>query len=160
MRLIVGTGNPTRRDDGAGLEVVHRLSDLPIPQTECRGEQQLDTTLLEDLAQVELLLVVDADPKGRRVVLEKVTETLGSSSTHGLSPGALRGMCQALYGRSPEIWVCRLPARDFGFGEGFTEETQQAVGEAVERIQSFLFSQPIQAPPLAGLRSAREDSHA
>ncbi len=160
MRLIIGTGNPTRRDDGAGLEVVRLLSDLSIPQTECRGEQQLDTTLLEDLAQVELLLVVDADPKGHRVVLEKVTETLGASSTHGLSPGALRGMCQALYGRSPEFWVCRLPARDFGFGEGFTEDTQRAVGEAVERIRSFLLDKPVPVPVLEGSISDREGTHA
>jgi hydrogenase maturation protease len=138
MVLVIGVGNPTRRDDGAGLRLASRLEEEGWPGVECRCLQQLDTTLLEEIRDLDVLVVADADPRCRRTALEEVREDLGASSSHGLSPGALKGMCRALTGRAPEVWVCRLPALDLGFGEGLSPATEAAVGEGLALLKGFL----------------------
>jgi len=138
MVLVIGVGNPTRRDDGAGIEVIRRLETLGFSGVELQSSTQLDPSLSIDLVRYERVLVVDADPNATEVALEKAPTETGIPSTHHFTPSALRDLTASIHGKAPEMWVCRIPASDFEFGESFSRATEAAVGEAVGKIRDYL----------------------
>ena len=138
MVLVFGVGNPTRRDDGAGPEVVRRLDALALPNVELRSATQLDPSLAVDLAGYEKVIVVDADPAATEAKIEPAPEETGIPSTHHFTPSALRSLAVTLHGRSPEVWVCRIPASDFEFGEILSPVTKTSVEKAVGKIHKFI----------------------
>jgi hydrogenase maturation protease len=138
MILVIGVGNPTRRDDGAGPEVVRRLDALALPHVELRSATQLDPSLAVDLANYEKVIVVDADPTATEVKIELAPDETGIPSTHHFTPSALRMLATTLHGRSPQVWVCRIPASDFEFGENFSPVTKPAIEDAVGKIKKYL----------------------
>jgi len=136
--LIIGVGNPTRRDDGAGPEVVRRLESLGLPDVELRSATQLDTTLAVDLVTFEKVLVVDADPNAIEMRIEPAPDETGLPSTHHFTHSALRDLARSIHGRAPEAWVCRIPAKDFEFGEVFSPATEAGIQGAVEAARRFV----------------------
>ncbi|RLE31149.1 hypothetical protein DRJ54_01095, partial [Candidatus Acetothermia bacterium] len=56
--LVVGFGHPLRRDDGVGLWVAQRLSDLP--GVEVIAAQALAPELVPKIATADLVVFVDA----------------------------------------------------------------------------------------------------
>jgi Ni,Fe-hydrogenase maturation factor len=83
------------------------------------------------------------------VVLESAPSETGIPSTHHFTPSALRDLAASIHGKAPEMWVCRIPASDFEFGESFSPATETAIGEAVGKITEYL-SQPGNADPQHG----------
>ncbi len=136
--LIIGVGNPTRRDDGAGPEVVRRLESLALHHVELRSATQLDTTLAVDLVAYDKVLVVDADPNAEEVRIELAPDETGLPSTHHFTPSALRELARSMHGKTPEVWVCRVPAKDFEFGEVFSPVTEDGIRGAVEAARRFV----------------------
>ncbi len=139
MILVLGYGNPTRGDDGAGWEVARRLEKREIPGVETRTAQQLNLELAEEWGSFERVLLVDADPQGDRVLVEKIDpKANASASTHHLSPEALLELSGILYGSTPRLYLCRVPARQFDFTERFSPVTLQALDEAVEAVLEWI----------------------
>jgi hydrogenase maturation protease len=138
MVLVIGVGNPTRRDDGAGIEIIRRLETLALSGVELQSSTQLDPSLSIDLVAYEKVLVVDADPNATTVVIEPAPAETGIPSTHHFTPSALRDLAASIHGKTPEMWVCRIPASDFEFGEAFSSATGLAIEEAVEKIALFI----------------------
>jgi hydrogenase maturation protease len=139
MVLVMGFGNPTRGDDAAGWEVARRLEAREIPGVETRTSQQLNVELIEEWGSYERILLIDADPQGRQVRIEKVDpKANASSSTHHLSPESLLQLSRILYDSSPQVFLCRVPAQSFEFTESFSPATRQALDEAVEAALQWI----------------------
>lgn len=138
--LILGFGNSTRGDDGAGWEVIRRLDALDLPGLETRVSQQLGLELLEEWGGYEKVLFVDAAPGGAEARLERVVESEAtpSASTHHLKPETLLHLSRQLYGRCPGLYLCRIPAEQFGFGDGFSPSTGRHIEQAVVLIREWL----------------------
>jgi hydrogenase maturation protease len=136
--LVIGVGNPTRRDDGAGPEVVRRLESLSLPNVELRSATQLDPSLSLDIIAYDKVLVVDADPNATEVVIEPAPKETGIPSTHHFTPAALRELTASIHGKAPEVWVCRIPASDFEFGETFSGVTGFSISDSLEKIQRWI----------------------
>jgi len=142
MILVLGFGNPTRRDDGAGWEVIRRLEERNIPGLETRASQQLGLEILEEWDSFERVILVDAAPGPGETTLERVVaqSLTPSASTHHLKPETLLQLSQQLYGRSPELYVCRIPGEDFDFGEGLSLTAKTNVQAALRHIEDWLIS--------------------
>jgi hydrogenase maturation protease len=144
MVLVMGFGNPTRGDDAAGWEVARRLGLREIPAVETRVSQQLNVELVEEWGAYEKVLFIDADPQADRVRVEKVApQANGSASTHHLSPEALLQISKSLQNVSPPLYLCRVPASDFGFSESFSPATRRALDEAVEAALDWIHQLPL-----------------
>jgi hydrogenase maturation protease len=144
MILVLGYGNPTRSDDAASWEVVRRLEAREIPGVELRSSQQLEVELVEEWGAYERVLFIDSDPRVDKVLVEKVApDGDAAASTHHLTPGALLKLSKILYVSTPQLYLCRVPARDFKFGETFSPETRQAMDEAVEAVLSWIHEKPL-----------------
>ena len=137
--LLLGIGNPTRGDDGVGWEIVRLIDLIGLPDLETRVSQQLGLELLEEWDRFERVLFVDADPSIEDFSLERI-ENIDSptSSTHHLRPEVMLRLSEDLYGGSPQLFLCRVPAHNFGFDESLSIYTRRQAIQATRAIKEWL----------------------
>ncbi len=154
--LIIGYGNPSRRDDGVGLVVVNglreRLGRSPLSEGEDGyGElgspldtlflRQLVPELSETLAQYDRVWFVDAhtgvipDPV-RRVVLQPGMDP--ALVSHHLKPEALLALAEQLYGHAPQAELISIRGFDFNFGDKLSAETTMGARRVVVELWSAI----------------------
>lgn len=154
--LIIGYGNPYRRDDGVGFHVINavatRLGRPPLPLDEdgldALGEDvdlvclpQLLPELAEKLGAYDQVIFVDAHTGAyaedlRCVAVEPLYTP--SAFTHHMTPETLLGLALAFTGEAPPAHLFSVRGHDFDFGVGLSAETEPLAAEAVERIMDML----------------------
>ncbi len=138
--LVIGYGNPLRRDDGAGPEAARRLAGMQPPGVVVVEAHQLLPEHAELLSRVRRAVFVDASAEEglEEVRLQPVEPAAGAGlDPHVSDPGRLLALAAELFGNAPEAWMLRLPAADFGIGEGLSPTAEAAVREAVARLADF-----------------------
>ncbi len=151
--LIIGYGNPSRRDDGVGLAVVNELrrrlgvcgldetadgfDDLGGP-LDTLFLQQLTPELAETLAQYDRVVFVDAHlaQTGDDLVRQA---SLGPNLdpalvSHHFKPGRLLALAQALYGHAPSAELISIRGFDFDFDTTLSPLTAQGVQVAADDL--------------------------
>ncbi len=155
--LIVGLGNPSRRDDGLGRYVVNEVR-------RCRGQRELspyedgldeeggvvDSVLLPQLAYevaelaagYDTLVVVDARVSGGPTVsVERVDPEVRPPSrmlSHDMHPSEIIALCRALFGRAPETFVVSLAGVDYDFGTGLSPEVEARLPSVVDAVLGLI----------------------
>lgn len=150
--LIIGYGNPSRRDDGVGLAVVNglrqRLGQTPLEEgDDGYGElggaidtlflQQLMPELAEALAQYDRVWFVDAHLGVYPELVRRAALTAHislASVSHHLGPETLLALAQQIYGRAPAGELISIRGLDFDFGEELSAETAEGVRQVVEDL--------------------------
>lgn len=140
MNLLIGLGNPTRQDDGAGWEVARCIAKSNPEGVEVRLLQQLAPELVEDWDEFDRVLLVDASAQAGEVSLEKVREVepTPGASTHHFKPETLLSLALTLYGKAPELFICSVPGEAFGFGDSLSPLSSRNVRDAVSRIRDWI----------------------
>ncbi|WP_433618735.1 hydrogenase maturation protease [Dactylosporangium sp. CA-139114] len=140
--VVIGVGNPFRRDDGAGPAVVDRLRRAGLPGValaESDGEPGALITLWE---QRRLAVVVDTvhthdAPAGhvhRRLLARRPGGPGGSTSSHAMDLGDAVALAREL-GRVPDrMLLLGIEAADTGYGIGLTPAVATAVDRVVEHV--------------------------
>ena len=150
--LIIGYGNPSRRDDGVGLAVINGLRQrLRRPLLDEGNDgfadlggtvdtlflQQLMPELAETLARYERVWFVDAhfgiypELVHRSPITPQFDPAMVS---HHLKPNALLALTVQLYGRAPSAELHSIRGFDFDFGEGLSPSTAAGVLQVVEEL--------------------------
>jgi hydrogenase maturation protease len=138
-RLVIGLGNPWRRDDGAGLAVARILKE--------RGGQALSvvevrddlTALIPLLQEAERVVVVDAASSGARpgTIHRLKADQLQYQprvSSHGVTLSEVLKLATTLGAKPSRVTIYCIEGRDFGQGEGLSKEVREAVGRLAARI--------------------------
>ena len=148
--VVVGVGEPFRRDDGCGPRVVRALRGRLDPSVRLVERVHEWTELLDLWDGAELAVVVDAMRSGgavgsvvrlegeelRRAALER------APSSHGLSVRDAYELGWAL-GRLPRRLVLYLiEATDMEPGAELSPEVERAVGQAAEAVVAELSAGP------------------
>lgn len=150
--LIIGYGNPSRRDDGVGLAVINRLRDL-LGRTSLDDTadgfdeldhgldtlflQQLTPELAETIAAYDQVVFVDAHAGGYEELIHRETLQPGiapSLVSHHMKPGTLLALAAQLYGRTPRAELISIRGFDFDFGSTFTSATAEGIETLVEEL--------------------------
>ncbi len=136
--LLIALGNAWRRDDGAAARAVQLLGALPGVET--RVQIQPTPELAADMAEAEVVVFIDADLGPGQACIEPLQPSPPSPGGigHSLQPGEVLLLARELFGFGGACYLCRIPGRDFGEGEGLTEETECQAGQAAELLRSFL----------------------
>lgn len=150
--LVIGYGNPYRRDDGVGFYVANALrvqqglrrldsdedglDDCGHP-LDAIALHQLLPEIAPMLADYELAVFVDAHtgviPDDVRVL--PVQEEYGFQAvTHHMSPGMMLAVARAARGRAPEAALVSVRGGDFDFGLGLTEACRARAETATRMI--------------------------
>ncbi len=150
--LVIGYGNPSRRDDGVALAVINGLRQrLGLPFLEENQDgfddlggnvdtlflQQLMPELAETLAGYERVVFVDAHvgvfPEMiRRVVVE------GNAGpaivSHHVKPAGLLEIARHLYSGAPRGELISIRGFDFDFGDELSPRTAEAAAQVTMEI--------------------------
>ncbi len=154
--LVIGFGNPFRRDDGVALEVINRFrredglpplgldedgTDLPGKTADTWMLHQLLPELAGALAGYRRVVFLDAHlgriPEEVRVVPVDEEYSL-QAMTHHLSPGMLLSLTRLAGGAAPQGWLISIRGEDFGYGEGLSPTCRANAAEAAHRLHALL----------------------
>ncbi|RUL85627.1 hydrogenase maturation protease [Tautonia sociabilis] len=149
--LVIGFGNPMRRDDGVGPSVAQAVSRWCIPGVEAIEAHQLLPELAEPLAKARLAVFVDAriagEGEGDRVEARPIAPADGRETIgHVSDPRRLLALSREVFSRSPEAWLITVPAVDLSIGEGLSPDARQGLREAMRWISRLLV--PIDRRPI------------
>ncbi|MGV9562509.1 hydrogenase maturation protease [Streptomyces sp. NPDC003480] len=140
--MVIGVGNPFRRDDGVGPAVVEALRDrVPdgIVLTVSDGEPGRMLDLWHGADTVVLVEAVRTQPArpGRLHTLsaaEAAAHGAGSASTHALGLGECLALAKALDRLPRELVVHAVEASDIALGTGLSEPVQSALPDLIDRV--------------------------
>jgi hydrogenase maturation protease len=147
--LIIGVGNPLRRDDGLGRTAARAIRQAApgIRVLELEGE---GASLLEAWAGADVVVVIDAvrgDGVPGRVhrfepPVDQLPRTFASTSTHAFGlPDAVE-LGQTLGQLPRRLIVYGIEGADFTAGEGLSSEVDAAVPALVSRVMAELEALP------------------
>jgi len=126
--LVIGVGNPLRRDDGVGIQVVRALAEKPLPD----GVEAIDAgtgglDLLFDLEEADRVVLVDAAEMGQApgevrvfdaAILDGKTE-VRFTSLHGFGVAEVVALGRAV-GVEPRMTIVGIQPADVSPGEGLS----------------------------------------
>ena len=142
--LVLGIGNPIRHDDGVAIEIVRRLREkIDSEGVDIKETCEAGLNLLDLMIDYERLLIVDSiqTEGGRAGDIYRFTQKELKSPSHlqfshntGI-PALLRLAEKMKLSLSEEITFYAIEIEKGNvFGEGLTENVEEAVPRAVELI--------------------------
>ena len=144
--LVLGYGNPGRRDDGLGPAAVEALERLALPGVETDSDYQLRVEDAERVATASLAVFVDAAAAGPAPYAfgPVAPRDAVSFTTHVTSPGEVLGIARRLFGAEVPGWLLAVRGYDFdGFGEGLSDPARENLADAVRFLASTLLERSI-----------------
>lgn len=139
--LVIGYGNDLRGDDAVGPQIAILVANCQLPNLRSLAVQQLTPELAELIAQVDLVIFVDACPAIETIQLQSLQPLpSGTLDAHLGDPRSLLALAKILYSHVPESWWLWVPAQDFAFGASLSVLAQQSIPQALLEIQQLIFS--------------------
>ena len=138
--LVAGVGNIFLGDDGFGVEVVHRMSDVDLPAHVTVADYGIrGMHLAHDLAGAgyDLTILVDAtqrgDPPGTVSVvdLDRSVVDVSLLDAHGMQPDAVLGLVHVLGGDVGRVLLVGCEPGDLDHGMDLSPPVAAAVDTAV-----------------------------
>lgn len=138
--LVVGVGNPTRRDDGIGVELIRRLESETIKGVDCDANFQLNVEDALTWSRYDVVVFIDAAREGPEPFsFAELRPSFGITlSTHKMSPEAVLALCHELYDRRPVVHVLAVRGYEWAVAEGLSPEAESNLAAALEFLKDFL----------------------
>lgn len=138
--VVLGYGNPGRRDDGLGPALASAVEALCIPDVAVEESYQLNIEDAATLAAYDGALFVDAsmdtaEPYEFRKAA--AAKTIAFTS-HSVSPDSVLAICEEHFEPAPEAWVLAIRGYDFELGEGLTPRAEKNLEQALEFVQGLI----------------------
>ena len=154
--LVIGYGNPYRRDDGVAFHLINALraslEQRPLALEEdgqddwgnpidTLMQHQLLPELAPALADYDQVIFVDAHvescPDPVRVV--PVEEQYRFHAvTHHVSPAMLLSLCRTATGQVPAAWLLSVLGNDFDFGPELSPPCAARLPEALGKLKELI----------------------
>jgi len=149
--VVIGVGNPYRRDDGVGPAAVERLRRRGLPGVilaECDGEP---TRMLDLWTGADLAVVIDALRTGaprpgaihRRSLRHPSMRGMGSASSHAVDLGDAVALAAALDRLPGTLLLYAIEAADTSLGVGLSPAVEAALDDLLDEIADELTSRPV-----------------
>jgi hydrogenase maturation protease len=150
--LVIGVGNPGRRDDGLGPALVERLAGFRPPErsvvpasdgsADAFWTYQLN---IEDAAVVreyDRVVFADAGVEGVEPAVLEPLEPAASIAftTHEMPPASVLALGEELYGNAAPAFLLIIRGEAWDLEEGLTAEAVRNLDRAERRLREFLGS--------------------
>ena len=143
--IIAGVGNPFRRDDGFGCEVIRLLrleNNHNFVLVDC-GTDGL--ALLDRISGYAQVVIIDAVRMRELSGVIKVFSTTEAKvkiksdvlSTHGLGLAEMLKLIEVLDIKA-NIKIIGIQPKDIGFGEGFSDEVKNQIPQVLNLIKQIV----------------------
>ena len=141
--VVIGIGNPYRRDDGVALEVLRGVEALRLPGVRCLESDGESTALCDAWTGAQLAVVIDAMRSGAAAGTLHVG-TMGadalavhtpSGGSHALSLADALALGEVLERLPARLLVVGVEVGEVGDGPGLSEAVAAAVAAAVRAVR-------------------------
>lgn len=138
--LVLGIGNPGRRDDGLGPAAAERLRKRRLRGVVCDANYQLNIEDALAVAGHDTVVFVDAARGLRKPFAFREVRPAATlpAMSHALGPAAVLALAAGLYGKRPEARLLAIRGRRFGVGEGLTAEAERDLALALAFLEEYL----------------------
>ena len=171
--LVIGYGNPLRRDDGAGPRVAEAVEALNLPGVRTLVCQLLSPEHADPIARARRVIFVDAElvpsytlpvAGSEAANVQLSTGNLqpirwrklapGETSqfmAHAADPRTMLALARDVFGHAPAAWWLTIPAFHLGFGTDYSPAAEagcQTAIDAIKRLVAGNFRED--TPPVVG----------
>lgn len=144
--VVIGIGNPYRRDDGLGPAVISLLRERQIPGVELSESDGELSTLIDLWDHASLAVVVDAirtvqhDPGRvhRLSAHHPAANRSAAASTHGVDLGDAVRLARVLDRMPERLLLFAVEAAEVGFGVGLTPAVSAAAAAVAAEIADMV----------------------
>ncbi|ADD43096.1 hydrogenase maturation protease [Stackebrandtia nassauensis] len=164
MIVVIGIGNPYRRDDGVGYEVIHRLETTGITARLATSDGE-PTDLIDLWDGAELAVVVDAVRSGtaRPGTIHELTTLppshgTGTASSHAIDIGDTFELARVLDRLPQRLVILAVEAADLSQGVGISADVAEAIPAVIDRVTTLAASR-LSACHVWRLRHGRSVRH-
>jgi hydrogenase maturation protease len=158
--LVYGYGNPGRRDDGLGPELISLLEEWirenNLGYVFTDSNYQLNIEDASTIHDYDIVIFVDATIEEIRdfsmvrvVPSDKVNFTM-----HAMDPSFVVDLCRKLYDKTPEAFLLKIRGYEYELQEGVTEKAARNLLKAFTHIKKILMH-PERIPVLNGSEVTR-----
>lgn len=139
--LIIGFGNPGRRDDGLGPAAAAALERVDLPGVTVDSDYQLTVEDAAAVAEHDAVVFIDAACEGPEPFsfrpLSPGDEL--SFSSHSVQPDGVLALAQALFQATAPAYLLGIRGYDFNeFGEGLSSGAQANLSAALEFLKPII----------------------
>jgi len=140
--VVIGVGNPYRRDDAAGLVVAQHLRQKTPGHVTVMEHEGEPTALLEAWRDAHAVVLIDAVFSGAEAgtihrldaQADAIPQELFRYSTHAVSVAEAIELARVLGQLPPKLVVYGIEGKDFSAGVGLSPEVEGRVAELAERV--------------------------
>ncbi len=144
-RLLIGIGNPFRRDDGVGIQIADKIRAMHPVGVEVHTLSGEGTALMASWLGAEQVVVVDAvrskSTPGKiheiDAAMVRVPSEFFHYSSHAFGVAEAIELSRVLNQLPPRVSVIGVEGLDFSEGVGLSPKVEVAVEEAVAKIKSL-----------------------
>ncbi len=138
--LVIGIGNPGRKDDGLGAACVKKLSALCLAGVTCDMEFQLRLENAQACSGQDVVIFVDAaQTLGKAFSLTSVKSTSCATVTsHSLRPEMVLAIAEDLYKARPRAYLLAIEGYRWEVGEGLSSKARKNCEVATAALAGFL----------------------
>ncbi|MEW6249018.1 MAG: hydrogenase maturation protease [Planctomycetota bacterium] len=160
--LVLGYGNPARRDDGLGPRAAAALEQLKLPDVTVDADYQLTVEDADACARHDVVVFIDAAVDGPEPFVFRRIEPgpVVMFSSHSATPEGVLKLTEELFHEEPEAYVLGIRGYEFNeFDENLSERAAANLAAAlafitpVLRARDFARHAAPAAPP-AGMAAA------
>lgn len=156
--LVIGYGNPGRRDDGLGPAFAARVEELSLPGIAVESDYQLAIEHAHLAAQHDIVVFTDAaaDVDGDSPFYLRPVQPAPEDrySSHSISPQAVLRLASQCFGVRLSGWLLGIRPVDLeSFAEGLTPEAEANLSAALTAFREAIESGQL-APGKDGLSKA------
>jgi len=139
--LVIGYGNPGRRDDGLGPAFAARLEALGLQGVTVESDYQLSIEHAQLVAQHDIVVFADAAADIEDDIPFYLRSVQLASDaicfSHGISPPAVLHLADQCFGARPSGWLLGIrPADIDSFAEGLTPEAEANLAAALRAFRA------------------------
>jgi hydrogenase maturation protease len=136
--LVIATGNPLRRDDGAAAAAARGLDGEGVRVIVVH---QLDPELAGEVSRAAAVAFLDVrvgERAGEVRTLLLGREPGRAALTHTFPPEAVLALAEWLHGAAPPAALVTVVGRNYGLGEGVSPEVEAALPALRAAVLAFL----------------------
>ena len=143
--LVIGYGNPSRRDDGLGPAFAARLEALRLPGVTVESDYQLVIEHAHLAAQHDIVVFADAaadiDDQSPFYFRSVKPAPEDRYSSHSISPQAVLRLAAQCFGVRPRGWLLGIRPMDLeSFAEGLTPDAEAHLSAALTSFREAVES--------------------
>lgn len=139
--LVIGFGNPGRRDDGLGPALAALIARRKLPGVTVDSDYQLQVEDAAAIAEHDVVVFADASVDGPGPFSWRRLEPQAdlSFTSHSVSPEALLHMAHDVFHASTEGYLLAIRGHEFeGFGEGLSTRAAAHLASAAAYLERVL----------------------